>query len=340
MGPDGSIYAGSDGEGLIYRVTRDGKATIIFDAPQSEIRTLLWGGDGALYAGHGGRGRRWNLGRSSMFLAQGAGAPSFWTDRPSDREAVISDRRRGGQPGEEAATVQPSGCLRNRRLPGGPPGGGSASPRPITAGDNAVYRLDADGVPREVLRFKALVHALAWVNDRLIVGTGPEGVLFEVREAGHETAPIAKLDSGQILSLLAEPDGTVLLGTGDPGSVVRLSPGYASKGIAGLGDSRHQAGEPVRSVELARRAAGGHCDHVPVALGKRGRAGRDVVGLVGGADRPREGVDRLSGRAIHPVSRQAFDHGPEAHAGAAIGIAQLSGRPTSRRRSPGSTFPT
>ena len=68
-----------------------------------------------------------------------------------------------------------------------------------------------------MLRFKALVHALAWVDDRLIVGTGPEGQLFEVREHGHETAPIAKLDSGQILSLLAEPDGTVLLGTGDPG---------------------------------------------------------------------------------------------------------------------------
>jgi hypothetical protein len=111
-----------------------------------------------------------------------------------------------------------------------PAGGGSASPKPITAGDNAVYRLDSDGVPREVLRFKALVHALAWVDDRLIVGTGPEGVLFEIREHGLETAPIAKLDSGQILSLLAEPDGTVLLGTGDPGTVVRLSPGYAGAG--------------------------------------------------------------------------------------------------------------
>ncbi len=227
VGPDGSIYAGSDGEGLIYRVTRDGKATIVFDAPQSEIRTLLWGGDGALYAGTAVEAGGGNS-RSSMFLAQGAGAPQLLDGPPSDRDGSFPT---GGEADNQVkkATAQPSAPAQPK-TPGRPPGGGSASPRPITAGDNAVYRLDADGVPREVLRFKALVHALAWANDRLIVGTGPEGVLFEVREAGHETAPIAKLDSGQILSLLTEPDGTVLLGTGDPGSVIRLSPGYASKG--------------------------------------------------------------------------------------------------------------
>ena len=208
-------------------MTRDGKATIVFDAPQSEIRTLLWGGDGALYAGtavEAGGGTS----RSSMFLAQGAGAPQLLDGPPSDREGSFPS---GGEADNQVkkATVQPSAPAQSK-TPGRAPGGGSASPRPITAGDNAVYRLDADGVPREVLRFKALVHALAWANDRLIVGTGPEGALRGARGAGHETAPIAKLDSGQILSLLTEPDGTVLLGTGDPGNVIRLSPGYSSKG--------------------------------------------------------------------------------------------------------------
>ncbi len=234
VGPDGSIYAGSDGEGLIYRVSRDGKATIVFDAPQSEIRTLLWGGDGALYAGTAVEAGGGNSGRSSMFLAQG-GSPHILDGAPSggdgsfppggaDTDAEV--KKAATQPGPPGGAGQTRPTTPAR--PGG--GGGSAALRPITAGDNAVYRLDADGVPREVLRFKALVHALAWVNDRLIVGTGPDGVLFEIREAGHETAPIAKLDSGQILSLLAEPDGTLLLGTGDPGTVVRLAPGYAPSG--------------------------------------------------------------------------------------------------------------
>jgi hypothetical protein len=229
VGPDGSIYAGSDGEGLIYRVSRDGKATIIFDAPQSEIRTLLWGADGALYAGTAAEAGGGNTSRSSMFLAQG-GAPQLLDGAHADGGGGIPSGRSDEHVRAAAMQAPPGGAGGPRPSAGRQPQGGSASPKPIAAGDNAVYRLDADGVPREVLRFKALVHALAWVDDRLIVGTGPEGQLFEVRDHGHETAPIAKLDSGQVLSLLGEPDGTLLVGTGDPGTVVGLSPGFASSG--------------------------------------------------------------------------------------------------------------
>ena len=75
-----------------------------------------------------------------------------------------------------------------------------------------------------------LYSALEDFRVDILVGTGPEGQLFEVRDSSHETAPLAKLDNGQILSLLAEPDGSIIVGTGDPGSVARLSPGYAAEG--------------------------------------------------------------------------------------------------------------
>jgi hypothetical protein len=240
VGPDGSIYAGSDGEGLIYRISRDGKATIIFDAPQSEIRTLLWGGDGALYAGTAAEAGGSNTSRGSMFLAQGS-TPQFLDGAPSDGGGGIVPSGRADEDVKVARVQNPPGAPGQPRPSSGrTPQGGSASPRPIASGDNAVYRLDADGVPREVLRFKALVHALAWVDERLIVGTGPEGQLFEVRDHGHETAPIARLDSGQVLSLLAEPDGTLLVGTGDPGTVVRLSPGFVASGtlVSEIHDTR------------------------------------------------------------------------------------------------------
>ena len=67
-------------------------------------------------------------------------------------------------------------------------------------------------------------------KERLLVGTGPEGQLYEVHDAGRESAPVARLDNGQILSILNEPDGGLLLGTGDPGSVLRLDPGYVASG--------------------------------------------------------------------------------------------------------------
>jgi hypothetical protein len=228
IGPDGSIYAGSDGEGLVYRVSRDGKATILFDAPQAEIRTLLWAADGALYAGTAAEAGGGSSTRSSLFLTQG-GTPQLLDGSLPDRGSGAPSRI-----DEEVSTAMaqppPSAGARARQPAPRPSGGGSAAPKPISPGDNSVYRLDADGVPREVLRAKALVHALAWSDNRLLVGTGPDGQLFEVRDHGHESAPVAKLDNGQILALLSEPDGTIVLGTGDPGRVARLTPGYAAEG--------------------------------------------------------------------------------------------------------------
>ncbi len=229
IGPDGSIYAGSDGEGLIFRVFPDGKATILFDAPQAEIRTLLWAGDGALYAGTAAESGGGSSARGSMFLTQEGGPPSFRDGLGSDRGPGAPTR--GDEELSVGRTRAQAGALGQGRPPlARPPSGGSATPKPITAGDNAVYRLEADGVPREVLRIKALIHALAWADGRLLVGTGPEGLIYEVRDRGHETAPLAKLDSGQILALLVQPDGAILVGTGDPGSVVRLASGYAAAG--------------------------------------------------------------------------------------------------------------
>jgi len=227
LGPDGTVYAGSDGEGLVYRITGEGKATILFDAPQSEIRTLLWAGDGALYAGTAAEAGGGSTTRSSMFLTQ-AGLPHAIDTAPAERPDS-GPPHRGDEGDPVRVSVEPAQELAQGRPTTRSPGG-SAAPKPITAGDNAVYRLDADGVPREVLRVKALIHALCWVEDRLLVGTGPEGQLYEVREQGHDTAPVAKLDHGQILSMLVLPDREIVLGTGDPGSVVRLAPGYAPEG--------------------------------------------------------------------------------------------------------------
>jgi hypothetical protein len=224
IGPDGSVYAGSDGEGLIYRVSREGKVSIVYDAPQSEIRTLLAMPDGSLYAGTAAEsGTGSGSSRGSSLLTQSAGSPRLLADRGSERTGHLSGRIR---------LVQDT-----KREPSRPPGtskpatpGGSAAPRPASPGDNAVYHVNPDGVAREVFRSKVLIFSLAWAEDRLFVGTGPEGQLFEVRDHARETIPLTKLDNTQILALLAEPDGGLILGAGDPGAVVRLSSGYLPEG--------------------------------------------------------------------------------------------------------------
>jgi hypothetical protein len=227
VAPDGTVYAGSDGEGLIYRVGPDAKVSVVYDAPQSEVRTLLVGPDGSLYAGTAAEAGNGGSGRpAGLFSQHDAGS------RPDDSAdhavAVVSGP---GAANDAIALVQakkPDAAPQAKG--GGQASGGSAAPKPATPGENAVYRIDHEGVAREVFRSKALIFALARLGDRLLIGTGPDGLLYEVREADDESTPVAKLDNGQILSLLAEPDGGLLIGTGDPGSVVRLSHQFADHG--------------------------------------------------------------------------------------------------------------
>jgi hypothetical protein len=223
IAPDGSVYAGSDGEGLIYKVAPGGKASVVYDAPQSEVRCLAVAPDGSVYAGTaaeagGGSGRG-----SSLFGGNAMTSTEPNGENGALRASTSSAEAKGVQKGADVPKKEGE-----RPRPTVP--GGSASPRPVTAGDNAVYRIDSEGVVREIFRARALIFALAIRGETLYVGTGPEGQLYEVRENGRESAPIARLDHGQILAFESDRDGSLLLATGDPGGVTRLEPGYVAEG--------------------------------------------------------------------------------------------------------------
>jgi hypothetical protein len=222
IAPDGTVYAGSDGEGLVYRVAPGGAVSVVYDAPQNEVRSLLIGPDGVLYAGTaaaeggapGGTGR--GLARSDS-----ASGPS------------LAGAGRDDTGGDGAITAAIAAQTRGENRSGGPsqpPPGGTASPRPPAPGENAVYRIGPDGAAREIFRARVMVFALAWQSGRLLIGTGPEGQIYEVRD-GRETTPIARLDHGQALSLLSgENNADLLIGTGDPGAVVSLAATHEESG--------------------------------------------------------------------------------------------------------------
>lgn len=48
---DGNIFAGTDTDGLIYRIDKDGNPFVVYDAPEAEVSTLVAMPDGTLYAG-------------------------------------------------------------------------------------------------------------------------------------------------------------------------------------------------------------------------------------------------------------------------------------------------
>jgi hypothetical protein len=93
-----------------------------------------------------------------------------------------------------------------------------------------VYWIGDDGNAREVFREKALILSLLHQQGRILVGTGMDGQLFEVDEATKEHAEVARLDHGQIHCMYRRSNGSIVLGTGDPGKLYLLQDQYSTTG--------------------------------------------------------------------------------------------------------------
>ncbi len=217
---DGNVYAGTDKGGLVYRIDSKGKGFVLFQAPQPEVRRLLVA-DGAIYAGTSAPSRR-RSGPSALSSADGSAVSA------DDVMPVVRAETR--QQGEKAAaetgtsTPKPVGDVKEAK------GTTAAAPSTPGSGENSVFRIAADGTVRELFREKALVLSLLKQGDRLLIGTGMDGQLFEVDTVTHEKTELARLDHGQILSLCPRRDGSIVLGTGDPGKLYVLGNHHAAKG--------------------------------------------------------------------------------------------------------------
>lgn len=218
VAPDGAVYAGSDGGGLVYKVAPGGKVSVLYDASQAEVRTLAVAADGTVFAGTASESSGSSGRNPSTFPGAGGPPGGFGAAR---NELSASSLAQNPLPRPDAL---------KKEVPRPSSNAGLATPRPVSANENAVYRIDPDGVAREIFRAKVLVFALALKGDHVFVGTGPEGQLYEIRDQDQESSPVARLDNGQILALLNDTSGGLLIGTGDPGSVVRLDRGFVASG--------------------------------------------------------------------------------------------------------------
>ena len=221
--PDGTLYAGTDKGGLVYRIDAKGKGFVSVQAPQAEVRRLLVTADG-VYAGTSSPTRR----RSSAAAAPVRQATS--RPAPASRPRVLSagkpDVRRRPPKARRPIGSPASAESKDREgLKGTPLPRRRRPPAARTRSTASPRRHRARGLPREALVLSLLRH-----DGRFFVGTGMDGQLFEVDEATKERSEIARLDHGQILCLLPRRDGSIVLGTGDPGKLYVLQDRYAAKG--------------------------------------------------------------------------------------------------------------
>jgi hypothetical protein len=256
--PDGTIYAGTGPTGKLLRVSNDGKVTTVADDLDSYVWSLAYDPTSkSVFAGTGPKGKIYRLtpaGKTEVFymtkqehilcLAMGEkGALYAGTDKggliyriaPSGKGFVLYH---ANQPEVRSLLVTPDAVYAGTSAPVARKGSGTftgpkfddSRPAAHVSGANSLYRIANDGSVRELYRDKTMILRLGQHHGKLLVATGMHGQLFEVNETTKEKTEIARLDVGQIHCLLQRRDGSIVLGTGDPGKLFVLEDRFAAKG--------------------------------------------------------------------------------------------------------------
>ena len=247
--PDGTLYAGTSGEGIVYRWSGK-KVFVLYDADEPEVTAMTLDAAGNLYvAGSGGTGGRGGGAEipsqppASPTAAPPAGpspapkgelkeatptAKDAGAVKPSEAQPPAVAEAVAGKPSEAlamaeklSASMQTSMSASARRPGGGPAGAGSA-----------VYRIAPDGIVTRIFEGRdAMILSLTVTGGQLLVGTGRSARIYEVGcRTDEEEACVASVDPKQVMSLLATRDGRVLAGSAGPGRLYSLSKGPAKEG--------------------------------------------------------------------------------------------------------------
>ena len=126
-------------------------------------------------------------------------------------------------------TSRPSHPSRPQGVPNMPPNMGKGPPAAPGTG-SAVYCIDPNGVVHEVFRKPVTIHAMACQEQGLVIGTGPDGMIYQVNPDTEEVLALARLESREISALLPTADGKLLLGLSNPGGLSLMGDGYAPEG--------------------------------------------------------------------------------------------------------------
>ncbi len=190
LGQDGTLWAGSDGAGVIYRIsttTAGAKPFAVYAASRREITALAMDVVGNVYAA-------------------GVGSKGTGSLPPLPVTGNVGVTITFSQPGSASAAGA------NTLVPEG----------------SEVYRIGVDGAPTKLVTLKDdVVYALAVRNGALLAASGNRGRVYRVdtQVAGRFT-DVAHLEAAQGTSFAAVKDG-LLVGTSNSGKVFRLGDAMA-----------------------------------------------------------------------------------------------------------------
>jgi sugar lactone lactonase YvrE len=183
----GNAYAAAGSPARVYKLTPDGKASIIFAPQELQVQALVVDPSGAIYAATSPDGKVYKI-------VHGGPAP-------------------GKSPGGSHTTAEVSAAQE-----GGKPGPAGESPRPSVAVDSS-YTASLFFDPKT-----KYIWALALDRrGQLYVGTGDRGEIFRVDRNGNG-ALFFQSDEAQIRALDFDNSGNLIAGTDGSGLIYRISP--------------------------------------------------------------------------------------------------------------------
>jgi hypothetical protein len=188
--PNGNLIAGTDGGGLVYRIGKDRKGIVIYNAPKREVTALAESTDGRLYV-----------------AAVGEKTKSSLPPLPVQGIAIATATITIVTPG----SVQASSS--NGLIPDG----------------SEVDELSPQGAPRKLWSTREdVVYALRATPQGLLAATGNRGRIYRVHEDGSYV-DVARAATGQATAFATAPDG-LWVATSNTGRLYKLSSQPAAQG--------------------------------------------------------------------------------------------------------------
>ena len=225
---EGNLYAATGTDGKIYKITSEGESSVLFDAEEKNIMTLLAQENG-FYAGSSENGIIYHV------MNDGT-AKVIYQAKEKEVRALEMDSQ--GNLYAAVVTSAPAEPSRGRRgsngppTPSGPSPPGGGAPQENTSN---IYKIRPDGTAVPIWNSpEPLILAIVLESDtQILAGTGDEGKLYRVNLMSGESIEVGKCSANQVIAIHQKEieGGTrTLLATGNPGKLFTLTATYVEEG--------------------------------------------------------------------------------------------------------------
>ena len=248
--PNGALIAGSDPNGILYRISVKGTAQVLYDAPFTEIRTVIPAKSGEIYfLAMGGAAAR----RTQNVNQPAAGPATTGVPQVTTTITVTEEAQAGID-------------LKPKPQPATPTPATAATPAAITSLDvpgldrSAIYRLNTDlTVDTLYVTKEESIYDLAELNATLYFSSDNRGRIYRL-DGDRAATLIHESGESEIGRLLHTPSGWLAAATSSPKLLV----------LSGAKTPPYEYESPVHeATNIARWGAINASSSVPLAFESR-----------------------------------------------------------------------